>query len=263
MGIAKKRADIGILNQQGNLEAIIEIKQTKNSDSVAQLHSYMHASGVRYGALISLLERQFFYRDPSGEINALSDLPSFQEKNAAPMGDNPKIKHVNSTPANMLKELGISGLSRLSAKKSEIEIKNEKIIVANTDLLDFTKLRKVAIGAGIILPSSIEKNNWDSMLSYLFESAPRLENQNPRNKTQAAEETFQNFLSKKCHQSNENNKILFKIIYDEFTDWYLKYFTGNEEYLPSKKNVSAQLNNLGFKRRNIGGNIYIYGLEID
>jgi hypothetical protein len=263
MGIAKKRADIGILNQQGNLETIIEIKQTSNNDSLAQLQSYMHASGVKYGALISLFDRQVFYRHPSGEISAISDLPTYQEKNSTEGVLIKGIKKASSLPIDMLKKLGISSLIRLSVKKSEIEIRGKKIIVTNTDLLDFTKLRKITIGAGVVLPSSIDKNNWDAMLAYLFENAPLLELINSKNNDQEAELIFQDFLAKKCMKFNKNNQTLYKDIYHKFTDWYLKEFSGNKNYLPSKKNISAQLNKMGFQRRKIGGQIYVYGLEID
>jgi type I restriction enzyme M protein len=80
MGIAKKRADIAIVNDQNILESIIEVKQTIDDDSILQLQSYMQATGARFGAVISLHARKVFMRDHSGSFAQIPDLPVFERE---------------------------------------------------------------------------------------------------------------------------------------------------------------------------------------
>lgn len=263
MGIAKKRADIGIINLRGNLETIIEVKQISNDESVQQLHSYMHASGVKYGALVTLFERQVYYRDPSGQITSISDLPTYLKKQLAEFSLINNRKNENFQPYNQLKNLGIFIKSRLSAKRSEIEIKGEKIIISNIDLLDFSKLRKRAIEAGIVLPSSINKSNWDLMLQHLFDNAPQVNIESNEYETNEAERSFRNYLEKKCIKTDEKINVLFKDIYNNFSSWYVNEFSGNRRFLPSKKNISDQLKKSGFEARKIGGQTYVNGLNFN
>jgi len=263
MGISKKRADIGIINQQGNFETIIEVKQISNDESVQQLHSYMHASGVKYGALITLFERQVYYRDSTGQITTISDLPTYLNKQLTEFTLINNRKTEDFQPVNQLNDLGIFIKSRLSAKRSEIEIKGQKIIISNTDLLDFSKLRRKAIEAGIVLPSSINKSNWDLMLQHLFENAPPVNIESNENKTNEAERSFRNYIETKCVKTDEKINVLFRDIYNNFTSWYINEYSENRSFLPSKINISTQLKKSGFEVRKIGGQIYVNGLQFN
>ena len=262
MGIAKKRADIGIMNPLGNLETIIEVKQIYNDESAQQLHSYMHASGVKYGALVTLFERQVYYRDPSGHITSASDLPTYLNRQPAESTSINNKKNENFQPYNQLKDLGIFIKRRISTKRSEIEIKGEKIIISNIDLLDFSKLRKIAIESGIVLPGSINRSNWDLMLQHLFENAPPLNIESNEYENNDAERSFLNFLETKCIKTDEKISILFKDIYTIFSSWYVNEFSGKRSFLPSRRNISAQLKKSGFEVRKIGGQNYVHGLKI-
>lgn len=263
MGIAKKRADIGILNFRGNLEIIIEIKQVANEESVPQLHSYMHASGVKYGALITLFDRHIFYRDPSGNISTTPDLPTYLNKQIKESARIEDEKNSSFLPYNMLNELGISIKRRLSLKRSEIEIQGEKLVVSNIDLLDFSKLRKIAIGVGVVLPSTISKSNWNLMLQQLFENVPAVNCQIDGDNSQDEQQSFQVFLREKSLVTDERVSLLFRDFYETFSNWYIKEFSGAKTFLPSKRSVSGQLRKSGFQLRKLGGQMYIHGLRLN
>lgn len=90
---------------------------------------------------------------------------------------------------------------------------------------------------------------------------------NPPDKIKAAvttlyreEDHLGRFINDVCER--EDCQISFREFYGAFAKWYGHEIDAKDKYLPSKKNVSAQLVKRGFKRTLIGGQTYFHGLYI-
>ncbi|GLI37461.1 type I restriction enzyme HsdR N-terminal domain-containing protein [Geobacter hydrogenophilus] len=263
MGVTKKRADIAITDNNNNLETVIEVKQVIDDNSILQLQSYMHAAGARFGMVVSLHSRKVFMREPNGSFTQISDLPVYcgeHDTNGTTYGQLTKVD--DSIAKTLMASLGITGLSRISNTVSCLYIKNKTMKLSNTSLLSYSAVRKQAIGTGIILPSTVGNGDWDNLLSLLFDTATVVEGNATTDAVRRGEELFQAFLNQICEQCDSNTETMFKEIYSAFTDWYRKNNNGNDKYLPSRKNISAQLLKNGFLSRKLGGQVYISGIRI-
>lgn len=264
MGIAKKRADIAIVDSQQNLEALIEIKQVIDEDSISQLHSYMFATGAGFGAVISLSDRKVFMRDKKGLIQQIADLPIYEKTtnfDSLPIVNQDAIPTI-ADGKTVMATLGITGLARINSKSSELQIKGAKLLLSNVDLLNYTKVRKSAIGIGIVLPGTVEKTQWDEMLISLFDNATEIQQNTAADGLNESEKSFNLFLDSACENCDPSLKILFKDIYSPFVKWYKVNVDKSCKHLPSKKNISSILRKNGFERLQSGGQSYYYGLRI-
>jgi hypothetical protein len=249
MGITKKRADIAILSKQGQVETLIEIKQTVDDESILQLQSYMIATAARYGAVISLHFRTVFRRNDDGSFFEISDLPLFDR------GPNTDIaievgqkQRKDKEPAHntLMTSLGISGIIRLSSTTSQLLIRNKALKFTNSTLLNYSAVRKRAIQEGIFLPSTIKNRDWDELLSSLFENATENETSTGNDEISIREKSFESFYEQVCEVCDQTTETLFKDIYEAFSIWYKANVEESQKFLPSKKNVSAQLVSKGF-----------------
>jgi hypothetical protein len=262
MGVTKKRADIAIINSQNNLESLIEVKQIIDDDSILQLQSYMLATGTRFGAVVSLHTRKVFMRDQCGSFTQISDLPVFQretDSNGATI-ESQQYSVLNSAAKTLMATLGVTGITRISNSISHLHIKNKILRLSNTNLLNYNTVRKQAIQEGIILPSTVGNSAWDELLSLLFDNAAEIEV--PTTSGTRGEESFCTFLDQFCEQCSTNTEIKFKEIYNAYAKWHKENIDDSDKYLPSKKNISAQLLKNGFQRRNSGGQVFISGIRI-
>ncbi len=77
IGRERKRADIIVLDENGNALVIIEIKVKTDQHSMAQLKSYMAITGAQYGALISASEMECIQMRSARDVSPVRDIPLF------------------------------------------------------------------------------------------------------------------------------------------------------------------------------------------
>jgi hypothetical protein len=77
VGRERKRADIVVLDENGNVLVIIEIKVETDQHSMAQLKSYMALTDAQYGMLVSASVMQCQMRSDRGVFSAIRDIPLF------------------------------------------------------------------------------------------------------------------------------------------------------------------------------------------
>lgn len=77
VGREKKRADIVVLNEDGEPSIIIEVKVDRDQDSLGQLKSYMALTGAKYGAIVSATEMICIRMDNSRSVHSVKDIPTF------------------------------------------------------------------------------------------------------------------------------------------------------------------------------------------
>lgn len=79
MGREKKRADIVVLDENGNVLIILEIKVEPDQHAMAQLKSYMAITGAKYGALITAYKMECIKMHSTREVFSIRDIPIFME----------------------------------------------------------------------------------------------------------------------------------------------------------------------------------------
>lgn len=257
MGIAKKRADIAILNKSNDIEAIIEIKLNIDEEAILQLQSYVIATGARYGAVISPHTRKVFARTSNSNFAQITDLPMYEGEAVGSRERIHATSEINPHVTSLIEALGILKLARATGSTSLLYLRNKRLKITNTSLLNYANVRRQAIQQGVVLPSAVKDEDWDAVLCHLFENACEAE---VGDDTQA-NMVITAFIKQACQQTDEDIRVPFIEIYDHFVSWYKANVENSEKFLPSKKAVSSHLERNGFERRKMGGNLYIFGLQ--
>lgn len=257
MGIAKKRADIAILNKNNEIEAIIEVKLNIDEEAILQLQSYVIATGAKYGAVISPYTRKVFARTSNCSFSQVTDLPMYEGEAVGSRQRIHPTSEINPHAIALMEALGILKLERATGSTSYLYLKNKILKITNTSLLSYANVRRQAIHQGIVLPSAVKDEDWDAVLCHLFENACEAEvyDNNQANVEISA------FINQACQKTDDNTRVPFTEIYDHFVSWYKVNGENSKKFLPSKKAVSSHLGKNGFVRRNMGGRLYIFGLR--
>lgn len=186
IGRERKRADIVVLDETGNVLVIIEIKVETDRHSMAQLKSYMTLTGAQYGALISASEMACIQMRSAKEVSPVRDIPLFDASSPSLTEILPKATTEDSPLPNdgqmregkakanqefSLKQLiGIEQFERVSTILADITIKGTTLRLPIGDIYSYRKLGRRFIQEGIALPPGIKEAEWFALFSELLES---------------------------------------------------------------------------------------------
>jgi hypothetical protein len=171
MGVSKKRADIAIISESGHVCIIIEVKQNIDDDARSQLHSYMRNTTATHGAVVSATEFFSFECSESRFITNNNDLPKYGGtldifNNLIPE------QQINNINIEQLKnKLFIEDFTRIDNKRVKIIIKGSSIIMNNSAMSSYSKLRNAFLDDGVLIDSNLKQNDWQQIFSTLFDSA--------------------------------------------------------------------------------------------
>ncbi len=173
MGREKKRADIAVLETNGNVKIIIEVKAGHDKDAMAQLNSYMAITGAIYGAIISSTEITCVKRLSAQDVLPINDLPFFFENDT---WSEPKIQAMHnpqpSLSATAKGSIEVEGFERNTPTHAKITIKGHTLQLSNVELESYKKLRQKFLVAGIALNPNLKQTEWFQIFSQLLENTP-------------------------------------------------------------------------------------------
>lgn len=170
MGRDRKRADIIVSGDAGNVELVVEVKQDIDADTIGQLRSYLMATGALLGVTVSGHEIRCFVR-VGNQLSEIYDLPIYGESPGAPIVDNrqPVLSQttlLKSEPFEL-----IEYFERVSLNITKISIKGHTLEFANKDLTDFNKVRQRFINDGVGLGITMQRSDWLMMIESRFANA--------------------------------------------------------------------------------------------
>jgi hypothetical protein len=175
MGRERKRADIVVSGDTGKVDIIVEVKQDIDSDTIAQLRSYLMATGASVGAAVSGHEIRSFVRN-GNQLSEIYDLPIYGEAPGNPIVEK-RMGHESET---ILLDAGSSDLiqafERVSLNRTKITIKGHTLEFANKDLTELRKVRARFINDGIALGTNLERSDWLMLIESLFSQATEQKN---------------------------------------------------------------------------------------
>ncbi len=173
MGREKKRADIAVLEANGNVKIIIEVKVEHDKDSMPQLMSYMAITGALYGAIVSSAEIICVKRLSTQDIVPISDLPIFLGNDTL---SEPEIQAKHnpqpSFPGTPCASIEVEGFERNTPTHAKITIKGHTLQLSNVELESYKKLRQKFLIAGVALNPNVKQAEWFDMFSQLLETTP-------------------------------------------------------------------------------------------
>jgi len=160
IGINRPRADICILNEQGQIIGIIEVKGFQPKEATAQLRSYLIASGARFGAVATTEQSISYLVDEDKSLVELSDLPKPEmpiDLQNRPSISDPQVSH-DLFP--------IQELVRVSRKNFGLKAKGTEITLELTDAVQLSTVQKKFLRAGIVLDSSkLTNKSWKDKIT--------------------------------------------------------------------------------------------------
>jgi hypothetical protein len=189
VGGGRIRADIVVLDEEGSVLVIIEIKVETDQHSMAQLKSYMALTGAKYGALISASKRECQMRSDRGVFSAIRDIPIF-DVTSLPLtdilpgtttadsafpndGQIPPEGTAKATQEFPLKQLiGIEQFERVSNTVANITIKGITLRLPIEEIDSYKKLRMQFMQKGLVLVPRVRQDEWFALFSHLLESNP-------------------------------------------------------------------------------------------
>lgn len=188
MGIARKRADIVVLDEKGSVLVIIEIKVETDQHSMPQLQSYMAITGAKYGALISAADMKCIQMGPFGRVSSVPDIPLFDMSSLPPdilpettteasaLPNDGQMQPEGTAEASQefpLKQLiGIEQFERVSNTLANITIKGRTLRLPIEEIDSYKKLRRRFMQEGIPLIPSVQHAEWYALFRHLLESNP-------------------------------------------------------------------------------------------
>jgi hypothetical protein len=173
MGREKKRADIVIIDENGVLNIVIEVKVDENGDSISQLKSYMAISGAKYGGIISGNSLTCIYMLAPNEIKEINDLPVYGLcKQDIDKGTFAKYEANNGLLKPTRESIGIERFKRYIHSHAEITINGCSLKLSNTQIESYKILRKNFLGFGIVLDPQVQQSDWHKIFKDLLENTP-------------------------------------------------------------------------------------------
>ena len=189
VGRERKRADIVVLDENGDVLVIIEIKVETDQHSMKQLKSYMAITGAQYGALISASEMECIQMRSAREVLSVRDIPLFDVSSPSLTDILPKATTEDSALPNdgqmqperkakagqefPLKQLtGIEKFERVSTNLADITIDGTTLRLPFEEIYSYKKLQKQFIQMGIALSPGVKEAEWYALFRHLLESNP-------------------------------------------------------------------------------------------
>lgn len=206
MGRTKKRADVVVLGNSGEVEIIVEAKQFINDDSIAQLKSYVIASGASYGLAVSPLEFRCLKRDGINRLTKVDDIPIFG------LGTNEAdpFSAPNKAPSaveQLRGDLNIERFEKIDGSHVRVTIQGKAIKLKNVDLGSYAKFHKRLLASGVVLVGNQVKNSeWLLLIRELLNNTPMAPSE-AANDQRRTKELIMSWLS--LQQSREGTKIGF------------------------------------------------------
>lgn len=206
MGRDKKRADIVVLDESGNVLIILEIKVETDQHSMGQLKSYMAITGAKYGALISASEMMCIEMLSARDVTSVRDIPLFDVTtprhniltrtatavpaflNEGTMQTENADKSHQEFPLQQL--TGIEKFERVSKIHANITIKGRTLRLPIEEIDSYKTLRKRFLNEGIVLNPKVKQSEWFALLSHLLDSNPVPEQKIIENLGPAGEEVM-------------------------------------------------------------------------
>lgn len=205
MGREKKRADIVVLDKDGNAFIIIEVKVEIDQHTIGQLKSYMAITGAKYGAVVSATEMQSIKMLSHSEVVGVKDLPLFLERinlldenkkeeevfsleERASLIENKdnSIKSIDYGVAEKAKKappapptIEIEGFKRETRTFAVITIKGHSLRLPMAQIDDYKKLRKHFLEDGVALDPRIKQAQWFEQFSQILAESPLVEEISP------------------------------------------------------------------------------------
>jgi hypothetical protein len=183
MGREKKRADIVVLDENGKVFIIIEIKVETDKDSLGQLMSYMKMEGAKYGALISATEMECIEMQSASEVVKVRDIPLFDPSQNSPRQIQAShLSHADMTQvANenqefpLEKQIGLEKFERVSETHANITIKGKAILLPFVEIDSYKKLRNRFMAMGVSINPDVKQPEWSALFHHLLDSNPMTE----------------------------------------------------------------------------------------
>ena len=160
IGINRPRADICILNEQGDIIGIIEVKGFKPKEPTEQLRSYSIASGARFGAIVTTENSISYSVDKNHSLVELSDFP--KPEMPIDLREQPSASGLQESHDIF----PIQELVRISSKKVCLKTKDGEITLDNTSAIRRSKVRDTFLRAGIALDfGKLSEKSWEERIS--------------------------------------------------------------------------------------------------
>jgi hypothetical protein len=189
VGSDRIRADIVVLDKEGSVLVIIEIKVETDQHSMAQLKSYMALTGAKYGALLSASKMECQMRSDRGVFSAVRDIPMFDVTSRLLTDILPETTTADSALPNdgqmppegtaeasqefPLKQLiGIEKFERVSNTLANITIKGITLRLPIEEIDSYKKLRKRFIQEGIAFIPGVQQAEWFALFNHLLDGSP-------------------------------------------------------------------------------------------
>ena len=189
MGRDRKRADIVVLDERGNVFIILEVKVEIDRHSMGQLKSYMTMVGAKYGALISASEMECIEMQSPREVSSVRDIPFFDVSLSSPvdvshnqisesifLSNESNVQKDNNSKAgqnNLLQKLiGIEQFKRINKTHANITINGSTLRLPIEDSDSYKTLRRKFLSEGIALNPDIKQSEWFALFRHFLESNP-------------------------------------------------------------------------------------------
>jgi len=160
IGINRPRADICILNEQGQIIEIIEVKGFQPKEATAQLRSYLIASGARFGAVVTTEQSISYSVDEDKSLVELSEFPKPEmpiDRQNRPSISDPQVSH---------DPFPIQELVRVSRKKVCLKANDAEITLELTDAIRLSIVQKAFLRAGINLDfRKLSSKSWNDKIT--------------------------------------------------------------------------------------------------
>lgn len=158
MGRTKKRADVVVLEDAGNVHMVVEVKQQIDKECLEQLKSYMMVTGAAHGAAVSGDQFICLKKDASNRLIELADIPISGGSAVASGTSQGSASALSST--KLRTALQIEGIKRIGQTSVSLTIQGQTLNLSIVDFASYRKLQKRFLAAGVILAAEVKQSEW-------------------------------------------------------------------------------------------------------